>query len=396
MSSGRPASSASSASASSEPHGRAAAHVERRPRGAAGLEGGPDGGDDVADVGEVARLPAVSEHGDGRAAAGGGAEARERHVRALARAVDGEEPEDDRVRAARPDGRLGGGLRRGVGRGRGERRRLGCRERRGIPVDRGRGRMHEAHARRARHRGGQARGRVHVAPCVQRGARAERRPHARLAREVHDGVAAADERREVERRQVAGDEREAPLRARRREVAQLARRVVVARQRVDAAHRVPIGQQRVAHVRSDEAGAAGDEHAHGPASNQRRPAGPPPAGTPVRAIRGTRARSCGRCGRSVGDDAVGPAAAVDPVAEAVAGEDAVVAALAAVDAVACRRPASIRSSPECRRADPVLAATADRACRRRSRRRRSRCPQSPLMRSFALAAAQRRRRRPGR
>src|SRR5436305_449897 len=70
-------------------HARATGHVVDL-ADAAGATGGDRGVDDVAHVGEVARLAAVAEDPDGLARGGRADESVEPHVRALARPVDAE------------------------------------------------------------------------------------------------------------------------------------------------------------------------------------------------------------------------------------------------------------------------------------------------------------------
>jgi hypothetical protein len=128
-------------------HLRPAADVVDAARDARGARGREQRRDDVRDEREVARLLAVAEDRQGLAAQRRPAEAGERHVRPLPRAVDGEEAQRDRLDAEVPVVEaaevLGGELRRAVGR---ERRRqdvLRRREALCVAVDRRRRRMNE-------------------------------------------------------------------------------------------------------------------------------------------------------------------------------------------------------------------------------------------------------------
>ena len=121
--SGRRGPRAARRSPRASPRGR-----RRRCRSRAGPVGEPGAErrvDRVGDVGEVARLPAVAEQREARAVEQRLAELAHRHVRALARAVDGEVAQADgsRPRVARRRGEvLARALRHAVGRARARRR----------------------------------------------------------------------------------------------------------------------------------------------------------------------------------------------------------------------------------------------------------------------------------
>ena len=144
-SSGRPAIAASRSSAPFRLIARAAADVVDAPADAGRGAGGAGRRDDVGDEREVARLPAVAEQLDRAAGDRRSAEAAERHVGPLARAVDREEPQRHRVDAVlgvvEPAQLLRRELGDAVRRQRLRRGVLARRHPRGVAVDRGRGRV---------------------------------------------------------------------------------------------------------------------------------------------------------------------------------------------------------------------------------------------------------------
>ena len=155
-----------------------------------------------------------------------------------------------------------------------------------LAVDGGAGREHETLDRQILERVEQAVGRRHVVLEVG----VERRPrgaHARLGGEVEHGVHVLDERPEVGRQQVGDDDLGVRLGLQPGDVGPLGGRVVVRRERVDAADRPTLCNQPLGQSTADETGSPGDECPH-------------LTNLPGRALMGSGVRGVARAGEIIG------------------------------------------------------------------------------------------------